>query len=274
VLTAVTITNNRGNTLTLPLADTSSGYAVRDIEGLDPVDATLTTSSLAQQDGADPQNAQRGTRNITMKLGIEPNWATNDVRSLRSALYDYLMPKALIIMGFIFDGVLFAVTPGQVESFANVMFSADPEVDVSIICYKPDFYGPMLQTISGVSRTDNTSPTIIDYGGTSDTGFIFTLNVDRVISELVLTNTAPDGELQKMTITSNFIAGDTVVINTIPGSKAITLIRSGLPSSLLSYYDLTSAWISLKRGSNSLKIVTPTAGVPFTISYTPLYGGL
>src|SRR5450756_1275481 len=95
MLTMVEITNQRNGTLQLPLLDASAGYVVRDVEGLSPVKATLTSSSMAQEDGAQPQNATRTTRNILLKIGLEPDYVTNDVQSLRSDLYDYFMPCLL-----------------------------------------------------------------------------------------------------------------------------------------------------------------------------------
>ena len=273
MLTAVAVTNSRGDTLTLPLGDTSNGYAVRDVEGLDPVNATLTTSSLAQQDGAQPQNARRDTRNITMKLGFVPDWVVNDVRSLRSALYDYLMPKANVKMGFYYDGSLFALADGQVESFENTAFSADPEVDISVICYNPDFYGPDVVSLSGDSDPDPV-PYTVSYAGTSDAGVIFTLNIDRALSEFTISNTAPDGTFQKMTVDGAFVSGDVVKIVTVPGSKAVTLTRSAVTTSALTGLASTSSWISLKKGDNLFKVMASGAAIPFTMDYTPQYGGL
>jgi hypothetical protein len=256
------------------VADFSSGYAVRDVEGLDPVTATLTTSSIAQQDGAQPQNDRRDTRNITMKLGLSPDYAKNTVRSLRSALYDYLMPKANIVLGFYFDSVLFATSAGQVESFENTLFSADPEVDISIICYDPDFYGPDPVVTSDTSKAGTAVPIVIGYDGTSDAGVVFTLAVDRDLTEVVISNTTPDGVLQKMTLDGTFVAGDIVTINTIPGSKAVTLTRGAITTSALSGLDSTSSWIALKKGDNSFRVITAEDGVPFTMTFTPQYGGL
>lgn len=273
MLTAVEITNIRGDTLRLPLADASRGYSVRDIEGLDPVNATLTTSTIAQDDGAQPQNARRDTRNITMKLGLEPDYMMTTVQSLRSALYDYLMPKANILMGFYVDGDLFVTSQGQVESFENSMFSADPEVDISVICYNPDFFAPEAEILSSNSRAD-TNTNVFTYEGTSDIGVIFTLNIDRTLSDFTFVNTTPSGIRQRMSVSGSFTGGDIVTINTIPGQKAVTLKRGALVSSVLYYLDTTAQWISLQKGANAIGVFTASAGIPYTVSYTPQYGGI
>jgi hypothetical protein len=275
MLTLVEVTNPLGSTLQLPLLDSSAGYVVEDIEGLDPVTATLTTSSLAQVDGATPQNAQRTTRNITMTLGLQPDFVTNSVQSLRSALYDYLITKANVKMGFYLDGSLFAITSGQVEDFQNTIFSADPAVDISIICYDPDFYAPSQTSQSGDTVSDTTTMDVV-YPGTTETGVIFTLNVNATITGgLTVYNTAPDNSLQKMFIDGDYISGDVVTVNTIPLQKAVTLTRSGLQSSLLAELDPTATWISLKKGTNKFRSVVAGGGsIPYIVAFTPKYGAI
>lgn len=274
MLTQVDITNSRSNTLQLPLMDASNGYAVRDIEGLDPVKATLTSSSIAQLDGAQPQNARRDIRNITMKIGLSPDYIANTVDSLRSGLYDYLMPKSNIDLSFYKDGVVYAVVSGQVESFDNTMFSADPEVDISIICYNPDFSAPA-QVSTDLNTTNGTDTNTFTYTGTSDTGVIFTLSIDRTATSFTLYNTAPDNTVQVMAVNGSFVTGDVVTINTIPGSRVVTLTRGGITTSVLFYLDPTSTWITFQKGDNDFRAfyndVTP---IPYTLAYTPLFGGI
>jgi hypothetical protein len=167
----------------------SSGITVRDIEGLDPVAASLSTSSMAQQDGAQPQNARRDTRNILMKLGLEPDWLSQTPQSLREQLYDYLMTKANVTLTFYRDDQAFATTEAQVEDFQAPLFSSDPEADVSVICYDPDFYG-FIQEVDSNTRSDQI-PEIITYDGSSPAGIIFSMQVDRPMSEVTLYNRTP-----------------------------------------------------------------------------------
>jgi len=273
MLTLLDITNARGDTLHLPILDSSAGYIVRDIEGLDPVKAVLTSSSMAQVDGAQAQNARRDIRNITMKLGFDPDFVTNTVQSLRSALYDYLMPKDNILLGFYIDGQIYAVTEGQVEDFNNSMFSADPEVDISILCYDPDFYGPAEETLTSATVSDTNTNTIT-YEGSSETGVIFTLNVNGLVSTFSLYNTTPENEVQVFTVHGSFGIDDVVTISTIPGSKSVTLLRAGVETSILYDLDPTSDWISLKKGDNQFRAFSPGSPIPYTVTYVPKYGGL
>jgi hypothetical protein len=273
MLTLVEIMNARGDTLLLPMTDSSAGYAVEEIDGLDPVNATLTSSSMAQMDGAQFQNAQRGTRNITMKIGLEPDWVTDTVDSLRTNLYSYFMPKSNIQVSLFKDNALFAVTAGQVESFENSMFSADPEVDISIICYDPDLYAPSQDTQSWNS-TQDTSVNVISYEGTSDAGISFTLSINTSINGFTLYNTTPDGILQKMDFEGiPMFSGDVVQIVTSQGQKSATLIHNGFSISLMPWMDATATWILLKNGTNNFRVHTATGSVPYEVNYTAKYGG-
>jgi Phage tail protein len=273
VLTIVESTNVRGDTLSLKTLDASNGYVVKEIDGLDPVNATLTTSSLAQRDGAQPQNARRDTRNITMKIGLEPDYVSTTVQSLRSNLYNWFMPKSNLTFAFYLDDVLYVVASGQVETNENSMFSADPEVDISIICYDPDFYAPDSVTISEDTVSDTTTQSI-DYPGTSDAGVIFTLSIDRDLTDLALYNTAPDNTIQLFSLSGVFVSGDVLTINTIPGQKGITLTRSGLTSSVLYYVDDSSVWLSLQEGVNLFRALASGDGIPYTLVYTAQYGAI
>lgn len=258
--------------LSLPFADYSNGYLVKELDGLDPVKASLVSSTMAQVDGAQAQAASRGTRNITGKIGLRPNYITTDVPSLRMNLYSWLMPKQLVTMNFYMDDALFATTKGIVESCENNMFSADPEVDFSIICYDPDFYAVNDVQIAGSTVTDTSAQQIV-YGGTSDAGVIFTLNVNNTIPGFTLYNTRPDGTIQKYEVDGTFQAGDIVTVTTIPLQKSLILNRSNEISSILYFLQNSRDWISLGKGINEFRAFCSAGSVPWTMTYRPKYGG-
>jgi hypothetical protein len=273
VLTVVEVQNVLGSTLRLPLLDTSKGYSVREIDGLGPVAASLTSSSLAQVDGAQAQNARRDIRNITMKLGFVPDFVNTTVQSLRSVLYDYFMTKAIVNLNFYVDDILTMVTSGQVETFDNPLFTPDPEADISIVCYDPDFYGPAPLTLSSSTRSD-TNTSLITYTGTSEAGLIFTLNVNRALSDFWITLQRPDNQRQKMELTGSYLSGDVITIDTRPGSKSVSLLRSGFTSSILNNFDETGTWLSLMKGANQFGAFAAGAGVPFSMMYTTQFGAI
>jgi hypothetical protein len=272
MLTLVTAQNPAAGTLLLPLQDSSGGYSVKDIQGLGPVKATLTSSQLAQMDGGQLHNARREPRNILMKLGLEPDYVSNSVASLRTDLYEFFMPKSMVTMGFSFDDVLTGITDCMVESADTNMFTADPEYNISLMSYDPDFLAPDPVIVNG-STTSGTATTTIPYPGTSDTGIIFSVTLTAVSTAIKLYNTRPDLKTQIIDILGSFLAGDQIVINTNPKQKAITIIRSGLNISALFYLQLGSEWISLGRGDNKFRAYYTGTSLPYTVQYTTRYGG-
>lgn len=275
MLTAVSVTNAVGDSLVLSILDNSNGYTVREITGLDPVNATLTTSSMAQVDGAQPQNARRDTRNIVIKLGLDPDYSEQSVESLRSNLYNYLLPKENITLQFALDGSYVYTCLGQVEDLNNSMFSADPEVDISIICYDPDFYSTSSTEVD-VETVDGTVETAIQYSGTSDTGFIFSITLTEDLAEgFSIYNTPPANAYQGMVIEAALLSGDVITVNTIQGQKAITLTRGAVESSLLYALQTGYTWLFFHRGTNYFRAYADSGSpIDATITYTAKYGGI
>jgi hypothetical protein len=208
-----------------------------------------------------------------MKIGLEPDYDALTVSGLRSNLYDYMMTKAVVGMNFYIDGALFAHTTGTMETLDNNMFSDDPEMDASIICYDPDFYGPDVVIVDGSTVADTTTQTIT-YGGTTDAGIIFTLNVDRDIAGFSLYNTKPDGTSQIYDFEAALVSGDVVTITTIPRKKSAIKVTSGTPSSVLAGVQPASDWINLGKGDNTFRAQVSGAAIAYTIQYTPKYGAL
>ena len=273
MLTKVEITNVRGDVLPLAISDFSGGYLVKYISGLDPVKASLTSSSMAQIDGAQPQASRRDIRNITMRLELKPNYNDTSVESLRTALYAYLIPKSYISLGFYINNVFRYWTTGYVETLTNDMFTPLPEMDASIICYDPDFYGPDVISVDGSTVADSTTQTI-SYEGTTDTGVVFTLSVDRTIAGFSLYNNKPDGTSQIFDFEGSLVSGDVVTITSIPRQKSAIKVTSGTPSSVLYGVQSASSWISLGPGDNLFRAAVSGAAIPYTVQYTPKYGAL
>jgi hypothetical protein len=272
MLTMVTVDGPRG-TLYLPLTDASAGYVVKDIQGLDPVKATMTSSTLATMDGAIFQNVRRETRNITMTIGLESDYVTNTVAGLRTNLYAYLMPKGIVTFS-VYDrpGGVFARTVAVVESVDNNMFTSDPEINISLICFDPDLYAPDVTVLQSTSDP-NGDLTMIDYPGTSDTGITLDITVPVVSGEVRIVNTRPDAVTQIFRVAGNFTVGDQLTIDTNPGSKKVRIKRAGVDMSGLYLLDKTSNWISLQEGVNQFAVFFNGAPTPYTVRYIVKYGG-
>lgn len=273
MITMMEVRTPQGTLLSLPLADTSSGIIVQEINGLDPVKATLVSSSFAMMDGAQYQTSRRDLRNITMTLGLSPDYVVNSVRDLRSRLMQFFMPKSQVSLRFYMDDGLIVDILGRVESFETPLFTQEPKVDISILCFDPDFMGTAPVDLTG-STVSTSVETHVVYEGTVETGFVFTLNVDRTLTEFTIYNRPPDNSIRSLDFQASLIAGDVLTISTIPGAKSVMLNRSGADSSLLYGMSPQSNWIEFFPGDNYLQVYAVGAAIPYGIEYTARYGGL
>lgn len=275
MLNRLEVVTDQGVVLTLPLSDTSNGYSVRDIDGLDPVKATLVSSPFAQIDGEQYQAARREKRNIILTLGLEADYVVGTPKDLRNALYGFFMPKSRVLLRFYQDSDPMIQIYGIVENFDSPKFIKDPTAIISILCFDPDFYDPTIKTISG-NTTSSTTETPYAYNGTVETGITFTLNVNRALSSFTIYHRPADDSLRTLSFqtASPLSAGDVVTISTIPGSKFVKVTRAGVDISYLFAVSPQSNWIQLFPGSNKLRIYAEGAGIPYTITYTTKIGAL
>lgn len=273
MLTQVQVWTAQGALLNLPLEDVSAGLVVEEIEGLDPVKATLVSSSFATMDGEQYQSSRRETRNIKLKLGLQPDYILETVRGLRSRLYGFFMPKSKIKMRFVMADGLEADISGHVESFETALFTKEPTVDISVICFDPDFYEPTPVVVNGTT-TAGTTEMLVEYDGTVESGIEFALTVTQPISTFTIYHRPPDGTLRSLDFVGSLQAGDVLKIVTTAGSKSATLTRSGSDSSMLYGVSPFSNWIEFQPGDNYLRVYATQAGEAFTVTYTNKYGGL
>lgn len=269
------VQNGSGNQLTIPVAYTRSSLVVTSIDGLDPVKASLVSNDFAQIDGSLYQSSRRDNRNINIRIALRPDYAAESVRDIRTRLYSYLMPKSKVKLYFVEDdGVRFEIE-GYVETFDAAIFSKETAVNVSVMCFSPDFVESTNATLLG-STTSTTSATTIAYRGSVETGVLFTMIAPRAMSGFTLYNTTPSGVLEQMDYTSPLATGDKIVVNTLPGHKEIMLTRAsdGYTGSTLYGISPSSKWIALYPGDNQFWVHASGASVPYTLEYSVRHGGL
>lgn len=273
MITKFDATNRQGSLLTFQMEDISNGYSVQEIQGLGPVKATLVSTSFAGMDGEQPQSSRREIRNIVLKIGIETDFLTNSVDELRQALYGYFMPTSEVNLKFYKPNGLIVSIDGVVETCEPDIFTQDPTVDVSIICYSPDFVVPTVTHRTG-NTVSTTADTTIKYNGSVKTGYVLTLNVDRTLSDFSIYHTPPDGEIRTMDFSGSLVSGDVVTISTVFGDKGATLVHLGTTTSVLYAVSPQSVWSEFQPGDNYFRVYAAGAGVPYTIDYYERYGAL
>lgn len=274
MLTRVEVSTDRGDLLKLPLDDDSSGYIVADIDGMGPVKATLVSSSFAGIAGEQYQSSRREPRNVKIKLKLSPDPATDTVEDLRTALYDYFMTETQVVMRFFKESGFVVEIKGVVETCEPVIFAKEPTMDISIMCFRPDFYELENVRLSGL-WTANEEFLDFDYKGTVETGVLITIAPDRDVDELSVYHRLPNGDVQTLNFTNApLLTGDVLTISTVDGEKGATLLRSGVISSVLYGVSPQSKWIELKRGTNGLRVYATGDAIPVTVDYVTKHGGL
>lgn len=282
LLKTLNVTNSRGLLLGLPLEDISGGFVVREIEGLGPVKATLVSSSFANMDGEQYHSSRRESRNIIIKLGLDPDYALYSVYDLRTQLYNFFMPKTSAKLEFnlfnkfsdnFIEQNLNLEIMARVESLEPDIFTREPAVDLSLMCYDPDFVDPNPVIFEG-STVDDLTETVLTYSGTVDTGVVFKILPDRDLPEFTIYQRPPDDTLHSVYFSQPLIAGDELTISSILGDKYVTLKRAGVESSQLFGVSPQSDWLELMPGDNVFRVYAEGAPVPYSIEYTNKYGGL
>lgn len=267
----------QGELLVLSLDEPSEGIIVREIEGLDPVKATVTSTSFAQLDGTMLQSVKREERNIKIRLGVEPDLDTGSVRDIRSRLYRFFMPKAEVKLRFYVDNEAYWIE-GVVEDFPFPLFTDDPEGNASIICNDPNFFNPIARIVDGTT-TSSTDEYKISYKGSIETGIKFTLTPDRDVDAFTIYHRRPNSELRQlefaMSESDPLSAGTVLTLTTQPGAKGVTTLDTlGTERSPLYAVSPTSDWTQLQPGDNYIRVYANGAPVPFRIEYTDKHGGL
>lgn len=272
MLSRVEVTNRRGNVLTLEMEENDGPFQTT-IDGLDPVKATFVSSSYAGQDGEQYQSARRGPRNIKMKIELDPDFVDDTYTTLRNDLYLYFMPKTMVKLRFYMTTGLYVDIDAHVEEFVGPMFEQEPAVNISLMCFKPDFIDPRRVELEGFTAATNTN-TLIYYPGTVETGVVLTLNANRAVDSFTIYNMGEDGIQHQLDFTGDLVAGDELVISSLRGNKGITLTRAGVSSSYLYGKSAQSSWIELMEGINNFRVYALGDPIPYLLEYEVRYGGL
>lgn len=273
MLDIVEVRTSQGALLALPLANDTTGYIVEDIQGLDPVKATLVSSSFANLDGAQYHSSRREPRNLKIRLGMSPDYAKETVAILRDRLYGFFMPKSEVRLRFKTSSGRSYDISGRVEDFVSPLFTADPTVDITLICYNPDFTGSVPRQFDWGTTASQTE-LLVPYKGTVETGVVFTLLVNRSLAEFTIYHRPPDGTLRTLNFTSPLVANDILTISTVVGAKSVIRRRANVESSLLFAMSPQSNWLEFQPGDNYIRFYAEGAEIPFNIRYTDKYGGL
>jgi hypothetical protein len=249
-------------------------FQVRDIQGLEPVKASINTTPFGSVDGDSFVGADIPKRNIVLTIGLNPDWADWSMATLRRALYAYFMTKQRVRLVFSSDDDFPDVEiSGYVESNEPTIFSKDGEIPISIVCPDPYFTAVEATVVAGIA---NAAPREVDYIGSIETG----LNV-KVTSLPGPVPTVIGVQIGDPTVTSFRVDGSVsatkyLSVNTIPGQKYVQNVElgSGLITNLLPKLESGYTWPTLKPGTNLVSVTTNGGQQDWELSYFARFGGL
>jgi hypothetical protein len=255
---------------------------IRDIQGLGPVKADVSSTALATARGEHYQGSSVGKRNIMLTLGLNPDWAVQDMAVLRQQLYSYFIPQQWCKLRFFSSHLPVVEIEGICEDVQPNIFSQDPELEISILSHKPDFVDADPTLMDGV-LSDVLTQLPFTYTGQVSTGF-----------ELTVKATAPRPNytggfnfiLQSPSIPQTFELLTPVTVDatqylkltTIQGRRRIQNIRvaDGVATNLMNKMAVGSVWPEILPGANELTIGVNAGltGQKFQFAYFNRYAGL
>lgn len=298
---SVTVTNFRGDSIELVLAEPEkSGFAITNITGLGPGKATINSTEISTTDGALFNSARLSARNIVLSIRYMWKETIEDARQLS---YRYFPIKSKVTLLFKTDNRE-AEIDGYVESNEPDIFSSEEGAEISIICPNPFFYSRESATtvFSGVEpgfefpfsnedlylpllemgKIENATDKVVIYDGDAETGVWITIHAVGAAENITIYNIGTremmrlDTDRLQTFTGSGIVAGDDIIICTIPGEKSITLLREGVTTNILNCLDRNSDWFKLAKGDNVFAYTAETGSenLQFSIENSVVYEGI
>lgn len=251
---------------------------VRNIDGLDPVKASVSTSPFGAIDGASYTGSSVLTRNIVLTLHPNPDWNIWSYEALRRLLYSYFMPKRESRLVFYSDDMDPVEISGIVESVEVNMFSKDPELIVSIICPEPYFTSLNPIVVTGQAVRAGGQPTIVEYNGTIEAGMKVKLTTLAAPYPVDIGIQIGDPRIVYFATTAGITTSMYFEMSSVPMQKYVQNIdmNTGVITNLLSkvYIQEGSYWPMLQPGDNEFMVVTDNGNQDWTLTFYECFGGL
>lgn len=247
MLEAVTVSSS-GGSVDLSLWDYSEGYFVTTIEGLGPVNSSLSFVDRALFDGSRFQHGRRGSRNIVITAKLLTGFYIS-VTDLRKQLYSVMTPNREVDLIFRRDNEPDLTISGIVETVENDMFTADPTIVFSIICPDPNFVQSSETVTWSTTSTATTHRRSVNYEGTVPTGVLLVAERATPMNSPTFRNDV-SGEIQTLSLTTPQGAYDNIQIDTRDRSRGVTSNTAG--TNILTFLNQGSDWITLMPGTNDL----------------------
>lgn len=251
---------------------------IRNVDGLDPVKASVSTSPFGSVDGSSYTGSSVLSRNIVLTLGVNPDWNIWTFEAIRRLLYSYFMPKRETRLIFLSDDLVPVEIYGIVESVEVNMFSKDPEVIVSVICPDPYFVAVNPTVITGQTIRSGDDPTIVEYNGTIETGIGVKVTSSADPGPTDIGIQIGDPMLTYFAVFATVHPTLYFEMSSVPMQKFVQNIDmgTGVITNLLSKVHIQegSYWPTLQPGENEFSVITDQGAQDWELRYFERFGGL
>jgi hypothetical protein len=249
---------------------------IRNIDGLDPVKASVSTSPLGSVDGAAFTGSNVPSRNIVLTIHPNPDWHVWTYESLRRLLYSYFMPKSSVRLVFTSDDIAPVEIWGIVEGVEANPFSKDPELIVSIICPDPYFTAVDPEVITGQSVRPGGTIATIAYDGNVETGLYAKVTYVSGAAPTEIGIQVGDPATSYFSVIADVEATKYFEMSSIPRLKYVQNVDmdTGVIVNLLSLVEEGSNWPILQPGENDFSVITDAGVQDWELRYYERFGGL
>ena len=273
------------------LTHDSTEYSIIGVQGLTPPPTAVNTSTGGTLDGTFYNSSRVNQRNIVITIVLN-----GDIEGNRQRLYQIFNIKKQCSIYFSNKNRNVQIV-GYVETLEGDLFVQREQIQISIICPRPYFedlktiYTELAQIVRMFEfpfTIEETDPIpfseiqefplcTINNGGDVETGFVMKIMITGATRNIKIYNTTR-GEFFGI---SNYNAdwfesGDEITINSLSGTKTVTLTRSGVTTSILNQISEGSTWLKLDVGENDFTYTAQAGADVIRIVFisTNLYGGV
>jgi Phage tail protein len=249
---------------------------VRNIDGLDPVKASVNTTPFGSVDGTSYVGSSVLSRNIVLTVRPNPDWDLWSYSTLRRLIYSYFMPKRPTRLVFYSDDLIPVEISGVVEAVDNNQFSKDPEFLVSVVC--PDPYFTSLEPIVLTGQANAAEPEIITYEGSVEAGIhVKVTAVDPPDPTGVIIQVG-DPAVNSLDVLASVDNLKYFEASSVPRQKYVQNVNvlTGVIDNLLSkaHVEEGSSWPMLQPGENKFFVITDNGTQDWELTYFARFGGL
>lgn len=305
MLISFIITNFLGESIEMELRrPEKSGFLIKSVSGLGPSKADVNTTAVSTNDGSLYNSARLQERNIVFDILFRETEQGESIEAVRQKSYKYFPIKKNLVVTIVTDNRI-VQTLGYVESNEPSIFSATEGAKISIVCPDPYFYSAgesHITVFSGIEprfqfpfsnnsltnsmlvmgAIQNKTENVVIYNGDAEIGVVIRIHAIGTVSTVTIYNIRTRESMgidttKLATLTgSGIINGDDIIINTMKGSKSITLIRAGVETNILNCLVKNSDWFSLAKGDNlfAFTAVSGTTNLQFRVENLVIFEGV